>query len=50
MVHQPPPVMGFSQQQEQQQKKQHEVDELHRMLLSFSAELNDSLRERERTK
>lgn len=50
MVHQPPPVMGFSQQQEQQQKKQHEVDELHRMLLSISAELNDSLRERERTK
>lgn len=37
MVHQPPPVMGFSQQQEQQQKKQHEVDELHRMLLSISA-------------
>ena len=50
MVHQPPPVMGFSQQQEQHQKKQHEVDELHRMLLSISAELNDSLRERERTK
>lgn len=37
MVHQPPPVMGFSQQQEQQQQKQHEVDELHRMLLSISA-------------
>ena len=50
MVHQPPPVMGFSQQQEQQQKKQHEVDELHRMLLSISTELNDSLWERERTK